>query len=107
MKKVGQMTNQLEEGDILKLVNGENPEDHSTVSLFNRIEMAESITIKGKDLKTKTFSIEYNNLVSQYVIYLLLPLLFSVTTISLSTFLFRKKERRSISHHINLLFINQ
>ena len=47
----------IEEGDIIKLVNGENPEDHSTVSFFNRVEMAESITILDKDLKTKTYSI--------------------------------------------------
>ena len=48
----------IEEGDIIKLVNGENPEDHFTVSFFNRIEKAESITIIDKDLKTKTFSID-------------------------------------------------
>ena len=52
----------IEEGDIIKLVNGENPEDHSTVSFFNRIEKAESITIIDKNLKTKTYSITYDNL---------------------------------------------
>ena len=43
----------IEEGDILKLVNGENPEHHSTISLFNRVEKVESITIIDKDLKHK------------------------------------------------------
>ena len=93
MKKVGQMDQPIEEGDIVKLVNGEKPEDHSTVSLFNRVEKAESITILDKDLNTtKTYSIANNNLDFQYVLYLLLPLLFSVTTISLSIFLYRKKK---------------
>ncbi len=82
----------IEEEDIIKLVNGENPEDHSTVSFFNRIEKAESITIKDKDLQTKTYSITYDNLIFQYVLYLLLPLFFSMTTISLGAFLYRKKK---------------
>ena len=30
----------IEEGDILKLVNGGKPEHHSTISLFNRVEKA-------------------------------------------------------------------
>ena len=81
MKKVGQTINQLKKETLLKLVNGRKPEDHSTVSLFNRVEMARSITILDKDLNTKTYSIAYDNLNFQYVIYLLLPLLFSVTTI--------------------------
>ena len=33
----------IEEGDIIKLVNGIDPEDHSTVSLFNRVEMADPL----------------------------------------------------------------
>ena len=53
------MDNPIEEGDILKLVNGENPEDHSTVSLFNRVEKAKSITIEDKDLNTTTYHIYY------------------------------------------------
>jgi two-component system, NarL family, sensor histidine kinase ComP len=82
----------IEEGDIIKLVNGGSPEDHSTVSFFNRIEKAESITIKDKDLQTKTYSITYDNLIFQYVLYLLLPLFFSMTMISLGAFLYRKKK---------------
>ena len=39
----------------------ENPEDHSTVSFFNRVEMAESITIIGKEFKHK--NIFYCNII--------------------------------------------
>ena len=60
----------IEEGDILKLVNGGNPEHHSTISLFNRVEKVESITIIDKDLNTKTYSIANDNLNFQYIIYL-------------------------------------
>src|SRR4051812_9901267 len=40
----------INEGDILKFVNGENPKGHSTVSLFNRVEKLKSITIVNQDL---------------------------------------------------------
>ena len=82
----------IEVGDILKLVDGESPEHHSTISIFNRVEKAESITIIDKDFKIKTYSITNVNLNLQYMLYLLLPLLFSVTTFSLSVFLYRKKK---------------
>lgn len=82
----------IEEGDILKLVNGMDPEHHSTISLFNRVEKVRSITILDKELNTVTYSIANDKLNFQYAIYLMLPLLFSVTTICLSIFLYRKKK---------------
>ena len=83
----------IEEGDILKLVNGMDPEHHSTISLFNRVEKVRSITILDKKLNIVTYSITNDKLNFQYAIYLLLPLLFSVTTIFLSIFLYRKKKK--------------
>lgn len=82
----------LDEGVILELVDGKKPENHSTVVLFNRVEMANTITILDKNLKNKTFSISYSHLDTQRVIYLLLPFLFAVTTITLSVFLYKRKK---------------
>lgn len=82
----------IEEGDILKLVNEQKPEEHSTVIWFNRVEMANSITILDENLNTKMFSISYSHLESQYVVYLILPFLFTVTTILLSVYIYRKKK---------------
>lgn len=80
------------EGDIIKFVDEKNPENHSTVKRFNRVEMAKSISILTENSKTKTFSISYSHLDTQYVIYLLLPFLFAVTTILLSIFLYQRKK---------------
>ena len=64
--------------------------------MFNRVEMTNNITILDKNLNTKMFSIAYSDFDLQYIIYLLLPLLFTVTTIFLSIYLYkRKKEDQS------------
>ena len=63
----------IEKGDILKLVDGKNPEEHFTVKWFNRAEMTNNITILDKNLNTKIFSISYSDFDSQYIIYLLFP----------------------------------
>ncbi|WP_075982827.1 ATP-binding protein [Bacillus massilinigeriensis] len=81
----------IEEGDVLKLVNGENPNEHSTVTHFNRVEMAESITIVDKHSREQEYTISYFHLDTQYIFYLLLPFLFILTALLLSTFLYRRK----------------
>lgn len=86
----------IEEGDIIELVNGKKPVNHSTVKRFNRVEMAKLITLLDENSNVKTFSISYSYMDTQYVIYFLLPFLFSVTTILLSIFLYqRSKDDRS------------
>lgn len=82
----------IEEGDILELVDEKQPELHSTVIWFNRVEMANSITVSNKNSHIKTFSILYNHLDIQYLIYLLLPFVFNVITLLLSIFLYRKRK---------------
>ena len=57
----------IEEGNIIKLVNEETPEKHSTVSLFNRIEKAESITVEDKDFNVTTYMVSYEKLDLQYI----------------------------------------
>ncbi|MCJ7841741.1 ATP-binding protein [Lederbergia sp. NSJ-179] len=82
----------IEKGDIVKLVNGKKTEQHLTVILFNRVEMADSITILDKNSNTNSFSISYSDLDTQYVIYLLSPFLLTMTTLVLSVFLYQKKK---------------
>jgi len=81
----------IKKEDLLELVNGESPENHSTVSLFDRVEMAHSITLSDKNLESHNFTIKYSKSEKKYTIYLILPLLFSVTTILLSIFLYSRK----------------
>lgn len=83
----------IEEGDAIEFINGEKPEKHSTVERFNRIEMAKSIILSDENSKKEIFFISYNQLSMQYVIYLFIPLLFAVTTILLSIFLYQKKKK--------------
>jgi two-component system sensor histidine kinase ComP len=82
----------INEGDILKLVDGKNPKEHSTVNLFYRVEKAKDITIEGKDSKITTYDISNDDLENQYLIYLFFPLLFIFTTIGFSIFLYLKKK---------------
>lgn len=81
----------IEEGDILKLVNGKNSENHSTVKQFNRVEMATSIALLDESSKLKMFHISYSHMDIQYI-YLLSPFLFTVITISLSIFLYQRRK---------------
>lgn len=83
---------QIAKGDIVKLVNEEIPEKHSTVSLFNRIEKAGSITIEDKDFNVTTYRVSYEKLDFQYITYLFFPLLFTLITFCLSIFLYHKKK---------------
>ena len=80
------------EGDILELINGKKPEHHTTVVLFNRVEMANSITILDQNLNIDTLSISYANIKTQYLIYLILPFVFTFMTVLLSIFLYRRKK---------------
>ncbi|MDV6379197.1 sensor histidine kinase [Sporosarcina sp. GW1-11] len=82
----------IEEGDIVKFVDGKKPEHHTTVVKFNRVEMADSITIIDQDLRENTYSITHTDSDRQYIIYLFLPLAFTLTTILLSIFLYRRKK---------------
>ncbi|KAA9020504.1 sensor histidine kinase [Niallia endozanthoxylica] len=83
------------EGDILKLVNDQKPENHSTVKWFKRVEMADSITISNKNVNTKMYTTSHSYINSQYLFYLLLPFFFTVMTILLSIFIYRKKKNDS------------
>lgn len=78
----------IEEGDIIQFVNGDLPEKHFPVAKFNRVEKADSLTVADKG----TFHISYLRMDPQYVLYLLLPFLFSMATIFFGIFLFNKKK---------------
>ncbi|MFC4387855.1 sensor histidine kinase [Gracilibacillus marinus] len=82
----------IDEGDIIKLVDGKTPEQHLSILLFDRVEKAHSITISDENLIENTFFISYSDLSSQYVIYLILPFFFATITLALSFYLYRRKK---------------
>jgi two-component system, NarL family, sensor histidine kinase ComP len=87
----------IEEGDILQLVDEKKPEKHSTLVLFNRVEMAKSVTIKDKDSRDKTFTVcSVPNLAG---------FIYSNDNI-IEFFPISAKERGSVSKNSNLFFIN-
>ena len=79
-------------GDRILKVNEKDPAEHSTIYWFNRVEKAETLTIEKADGNVEQYTITYEMLDFQYILYLILPLLFSFTTIFLSIFLFSKKK---------------
>lgn len=83
----------IEKGAIVALVDKENVDDYPTVKLFHRIEMAKSITFIDEDARIEHYSISYHDMDGKLVFNLLLPLLFSVITLALSTFLYLKTKR--------------
>lgn len=86
----------IEEGNRVELVDGERTEKHSTVRRFTRVEMAKTVTIIDKDLRSQTFHISYGDITPKELFYLLFPLLFATVTILLSVFLYMKmKDDRS------------
>lgn len=95
----GWASNQLiNEGDVLEFVNGNQPEYHSPVKWFNRAEMVDSITILNKNMETKTFSIPYNNIDSQYATYFTFPFILSILILIFSIFLYWKnREGKSVT----------
>lgn len=84
---------QIEKGDIIHLINGKNPEEHDTVTKYNRIEKAESITIiDGNSINE--YVIKFIHSDSQFLL-LLFPIIFTLLTISLSIFLYYRTNDRS------------
>lgn len=82
----------IEEGDLVTLINGKKPEEHATVLIFGRVEMANTITTLNKEMETNRFTISYNHAEKQFITYLALPFLFYVITLVLSIFLYHKKK---------------
>ena len=67
---------QIEKGDIIHLINGKNPEEHETVTKYNRIEKAESITIiDGNSINE--YVIKFIHSDSQFLL-LLFPIIFTI-----------------------------
>lgn len=83
----------IEKGDIVELIDKKKVGDHTTVKLFNRIEMAESITFLSEHERIEHYPISYSEVDEKYVLYFLLPLLFSVITILLGVFLYFKAQK--------------
>lgn len=82
-------------GDKVKLINGKKTEEHSTVWMFNRVEMVKTITIQDEQQKETTYPVSYQGLSKQQIIYLFLPVFFILITLALSVLLYQKKNDQS------------
>lgn len=86
----------LEEGSILKQVDGKDPEENRAVRYFSIVEKAKTIMLEDSRGITGIYTVSYHLWDSQYIIYLFIPMFFTVIMISLSVFLYiRKKEDKS------------
>lgn len=96
--------NNIETGSIVTLVNGIDPAKHQTVVNFKMVEMADSITITGKNSEINTFAISYHDLDLQLIVYLVMPVLFVIFCFFLSLLLYyRKGEESSVQRLILFL----
>ncbi len=80
-------TQPIEKGSIVQRIDGKKPDQHLTVTLFNRIEKANSITLSDHE----TYFVTRHDQKEQYFIYLWIPLLFTFVTLLLGILLFRKQ----------------
>lgn len=86
----------LEEGSILKQIDGKDPESNTAVRYFNIVEKAKTLMVEDSKGITGIYQVTYLLWDPQYIIYLLIPMFFTVIMISLSIFLhIRKKEDKS------------
>lgn len=96
--------NNIETGSIVTLVNGIDPAKHQTVENFKMVEMADSITITGKNSEINTFAISYHDLDFQLIVYFVMPVLFAIFCFFLSLLLYyRKGEESSVQRLILFL----
>lgn len=96
--------NNIETGSIVTLVNGIDPAKYHTVENFKMVEMADSITITGKNSEINTFAISYHDLDFQLIVYFVMPVLFAIFCFFLSLLLYyRKGEESSVQRLILFL----
>lgn len=97
MDKGWSSTQPIFEGDIIKYINGQAVEKHSTVMKYNMVEMADTITVENKRAEMKTYSVATNGIGNSQLYYLLFPLFFNVITIGLSILLYYKAKNHQSS----------
>ncbi len=98
--------NPIEKGDIVQLINGIDPDEHKTVARFHYLEKAKSITIIDQQAYTNTYAVSYTSEDIQLIIYLLLPILFCLSTFLLGLYFYygKKEEKNSVMILIAFLF---
>lgn len=80
-------TQPVEKGDIVKLIDDKDPGRHLSAVLFKRVEKAESVTLSDHH----KYYITHQNQGAQYFLYLWIPLLIFILSLSLSIFLLRQR----------------
>lgn len=78
----------IEKGDIIGLIDKKKVNEHSTVTLFDRIEKVESITLLTRDDKLEHYTVSYENANKNQILLVLIPLIFNAVMILLSLFLY-------------------
>lgn len=98
--------NNIETGSIVTLVNGIDPAKYHTVENFKMVEMADSITITGKNLEINTFAISYHDLDFQLIVYFVMPVLFAIFCFFLSLLLYYRKGAESSVQRLILFLLS-
>ncbi len=98
--------NNIETGSIVTLVNGIDPAKHQTVENFKMVEMADSITITGKNSEINTFAISYHDLDFQLIVYFVMPVLFAIFCFFLSLLLYYRKGAESSVQRLILFLLS-
>ncbi|SEN90460.1 two-component system, NarL family, sensor histidine kinase ComP [Amphibacillus marinus] len=87
--------NGIEHGDIIELINGESPNKFSVVLTDNRIEGAETITIRRAD-QLETYEVGYSTeLLQQLIIYTLIPFIHYVISLIVGITLLKNYTQKS------------
>jgi two-component system sensor histidine kinase ComP len=98
--------NNIETGSIVTLVNGIDPAKYHTVENFKMVEMADSITITGKNSEINTFAISYHDLDFQLIVYFVMPVLFAIFCFFLSLLLYYRKGAESSVQRLILFLLS-
>lgn len=83
----------IQTGDIVQLVNGESPGRHSTVTRYYSVEKAKTVTVADRNNTSRTFEVDHTFFNKRTMLFVGLPILFYISTILLSIFLYRKARK--------------
>ncbi|WP_440895352.1 sensor histidine kinase [Amphibacillus sp. Q70] len=88
-------SNEIESGDVIKLIDGEHPANNKIVDQYSRIEQAQTMTVNRNRVE-RTYQIDYSTITLQQVLfYLVLPILYFVLATLLSLTLYRNYTNKS------------
>lgn len=94
--------NGIQQGDLIVLIDSEQPEHNNIVTNYGRIEQVKTLTVNRNGIDT-TFRIDYSSVLAQQgVIYFLIPFLYFLMSLSLSLTLYKNYKNNS---SLTLIFL--